>query len=97
VSVDPVTLEVIRSRMDEVVHNMEWLLFHSGYSPILRESYDGSACVLDAEGHVVVAAGMPMHGYPYHYHAQAIIKKAMLGSYMMMIGGHSPVRVHRDQ
>jgi len=29
--------------------------------------------------------------------AQAIIKKAMLGSYMMMIGGHSPVRVHRDQ
>ncbi len=29
--------------------------------------------------------------------AQAVIKKAMLGSYMMMIGGHSPVRVHRDQ
>jgi hypothetical protein len=29
--------------------------------------------------------------------AQATIKKAMLGSYMMMIGGHSPVRVHRDQ
>ena len=29
--------------------------------------------------------------------AKAIIKKAMLGSYMMMIGGHSPVRVHRDQ
>jgi N-methylhydantoinase B len=74
-SVDPVTLEVIRSRMDEVVHNMEWLLFHSGYSPILRESYDGSACVLDAQGEVVVAAGMPMHGYPYHYHAQAILQK----------------------
>jgi N-methylhydantoinase B len=74
-SVDPITLEVIRSRMDEVVHNMEWLLFHSGYSPILRESYDGSACVLDADGHVVVAAGMPMHGYPYHYHARAIIEK----------------------
>jgi N-methylhydantoinase B len=75
VSVDPVTLEVIRSRMDEVVHHMEWLLFHSGYSPILRESYDGSACVLDADGHVVVAAGMPIHSYPYHYHAQAIIRK----------------------
>jgi hypothetical protein len=29
--------------------------------------------------------------------SQATIKKAMLGSYMMMIGGHSPVRVHRDQ
>lgn len=74
-TVDPITLEVIRSRMDEVVQNMEWLLFHSGYSPILRESYDGSACVLDVDGTVVVAAGMPMHGYPYHYHAQAIIAK----------------------
>lgn len=29
--------------------------------------------------------------------SKATIKKAMLGSYMMMIGGHSPVRVHRDQ
>jgi hypothetical protein len=29
--------------------------------------------------------------------AQATIKKAMMGSYMMMIGGHSAVRVHRDQ
>lgn len=74
-NVDPITLEIIRSRMDEVVHNMEWLLFHGGYSPILRESYDGSACVLNADGEVIVAAGMPMHGYPYHYHAQAIIEK----------------------
>ena len=74
-TVHPVTLEVIRSRMDEVVHNMEWLLFHSGYSPILRESYDGSACLLNADGEVIVAAGMPMHGYPYRYHAQAILEK----------------------
>ena len=29
--------------------------------------------------------------------AKATIKKAMLGSYMMMVGGHAPVRVHRDQ
>jgi hypothetical protein len=29
--------------------------------------------------------------------AKAVVKKAMLGSYMMMVGGHSPVRVHRDQ
>lgn len=29
--------------------------------------------------------------------SQAVIKKAILGSYMMMIGGKSPVRVHRDE
>jgi N-methylhydantoinase B len=57
------------------VHHMEWLLFHSGYSPILRESYDGSACLMNADGEVIAAAGMPMHGYPYHYHARAILEK----------------------
>jgi hypothetical protein len=29
--------------------------------------------------------------------AKATIKKAMLGSYMMTIGGHAAVRVHRDE
>lgn len=29
--------------------------------------------------------------------SRARIKKAMLGSYMMMVGGKMPVRVHRDQ
>ena len=29
--------------------------------------------------------------------SRARVKKAVLGSYMMMIGGKAPVRVHRDQ
>jgi N-methylhydantoinase B len=66
---------VLRTRLDEIVHNMEWLLFHSGYSPILRESYDGSACLLDSNGRVVGAAGMPMHMYPYDYHVRAIVDR----------------------
>lgn len=74
-ALDPITGEVLRTRLDEVVNNMEWLLFHSGYSPILRESYDGSACLLDAAGQVVCAAGMPMHMYPYSFHVQAIIDR----------------------
>jgi N-methylhydantoinase B len=74
-TVDPITGEVLRTRLDEIVHNMEWLLFHSGYSPILRESYDGSACLLDGQGRVVAAAGMPMHGYPYRYHVRAIMDR----------------------
>jgi N-methylhydantoinase B len=75
VAVDPITGEVLRTRLDEVVSNMEWLLFHSGYSPILRESYDGSACLLDASGQVVSAAGMPMHMYPYVFHVRAIAER----------------------
>jgi N-methylhydantoinase B len=71
---DSIMLEVLRARLDEIVHNMEWLLFHSGYSPILRESYDGSACLLDADGRVVSGAGMPMHIYPYDYHVRTLLE-----------------------
>jgi N-methylhydantoinase B len=75
IAVDPITGEVLRTRLDEVVNNMEWLLFHSGYSPILRESYDGSACLLDGSGQVVAAAGMPMHMYPYDFHVRALLER----------------------
>ena len=44
---DSIELEVIKSRLDEAALTMENQLFHSGYSPILRESADGSATVLD--------------------------------------------------
>ncbi|MCL5076569.1 MAG: hydantoinase B/oxoprolinase family protein [Actinobacteria bacterium] len=72
---DPITLEVLGYRMGEVVHTMEHLLFHSGYSPILRESYDGSATILDRNGYVVAGSGAPYHLFPYYYTAQYIIDR----------------------
>ncbi|TAN20736.1 MAG: hydantoinase B/oxoprolinase family protein [Actinomycetota bacterium] len=72
---DPITLEVLGYRLGEVVHTMEHLLFHSGYSPILRESYDGSATILDRNGNVVVGSGAPYHLFPYYYTAQYIIER----------------------
>lgn len=72
---DPITLEVLGYRMGEVVHTMEHLLFHSGYSPILRESYDGSAAILDRNGYVVAGSGAPYHLFPYYYTAQYIIER----------------------
>ena len=72
---DPITLEVLGYRLAEVVHTMEHLLFHSGYSPILRESYDGSATILDKDGNVVAGSGAPYHLFPYYYTAQYIIQR----------------------
>lgn len=72
---DPITLEVLGYRMGEVVHTMEHLLFHSGYSPILRESYDGSATILDRNGYVVVGSGAPYHLFPYYYTTKYIIEQ----------------------
>jgi hypothetical protein len=47
---DGITLEIVGQRIAEIVATMEVLLFHSGYSTILRESHDGSATILDRDG-----------------------------------------------
>ena len=40
---DPVTTEIVTYRLAEVAASMEHALYHAGYSPILRESRDGTA------------------------------------------------------
>src|ERR1019366_3455489 len=49
------------------------LLFHSGYSPILRESSDGSACILDRRGGCVVG-GAAVHMLPFHYSVRGLLE-----------------------
>ena len=60
--IDPITTEVIASRLAEIAGSMEYALYHSGYSPILRESKDGTAGLTDASGRVVMLSG----GLQYH-------------------------------
>ena len=61
-SFDPIVTEVIASRLGEIAGSMEYALYHSGYSPILRESKDGTAGITDAAGRVVTLSG----GLQYH-------------------------------
>ena len=49
-TIDPVTTEVVASRLRETAATMEYALYHSGYSTILRESKDGTAGLTDPEG-----------------------------------------------
>lgn len=72
---DPITLEVINNRLGEIALSMEWLLFHGGYSTILRESFDGSAGVTDLEGRSVVTSGYPLHIPAYYYNVQGVIRQ----------------------
>ncbi|MCL6563726.1 MAG: hydantoinase B/oxoprolinase family protein [Firmicutes bacterium] len=72
--IDPVTEEIVATRLWEVVEHMERVLFHGGYSPILRESFDGSATILNARGEVVVGSGFPIHLIPYWRIAQAVLR-----------------------
>ncbi len=73
-TVDPITLEVLNNRLREIVSTMEHLLFHGGYSTILRESKDGSAVITDRNG-CAVYAGSQLHLTPYHFTLQALLKQ----------------------
>jgi N-methylhydantoinase B len=73
--VDPVTTEVISSRVREIAATMEHVLYHSGYSTILRESKDGSAGLTDADGRVViVGGGLQYHALPYQRAVQSVLE-----------------------
>ena len=61
-TLDPIITEVIISRIRETTAAMAHALFHSGYSPILRESQDGTAGLTDANGRVIMVGG----GLQYH-------------------------------
>ena len=61
-SLDPIVLELINSKVTSIVEEMRLVLFHSGYSTVLRESEDGSAGLLDARFRTVaVSKKLPLH------------------------------------
>ena len=64
-TVDPITLEIIASRLEEIQQIMKQRLFRTGYSTILRESFDGSSGLTTADGRLIGASGVSYHTVPY--------------------------------
>ncbi|MDB5511937.1 MAG: 5-oxoprolinase [Enterovirga sp.] len=62
---DPITLEIIASRFEEIQQIMKQRLFRTGYSTILRESFDGSSGLTTADGRLIGASGVSYHTVPY--------------------------------
>ena len=52
-SVDVITQEVIRARLDGIVREMQAAVLRTGFSTIIRESHDFSAGITDTSGAVV--------------------------------------------
>ncbi len=50
---DPITFQVIQSRLSGIVQEMQEHIFRTGYSTVIRESQDASCMILDASGDVV--------------------------------------------
>lgn len=51
--VNPVTLELVNNRLDEIVREMQHSIFRTGYSTVIRESKDTSASITTKTGQVV--------------------------------------------
>ena len=64
-TVDPITFQVLRARLDGIVREMEKAVFRTGYSTIVRESHDFSCGVLDATGRLVGQSSHPTHMAAY--------------------------------
>jgi N-methylhydantoinase B len=71
-SVDPITVELLRNRIASIMEEMDYHFFRSGYSTIVRESRDFSCVVVDAQGRILVAPWLFVHGAVYYYCVQRI-------------------------
>jgi N-methylhydantoinase B len=61
-TLDAITLELIHSKVTSIIEEMRIVLFHSGYSTVLRESEDGSAGLLDGQLRTIaVSKKLPLH------------------------------------
>src|SRR6266851_3028489 len=59
---DPITLEVVRNKLDSIADEMEIAILKSSHSAIVKEALDASAAIFDTFGQEVAqAAASPIH------------------------------------
>jgi len=60
--IDPIALEVIRNKLDDIADEMEITLLKSSHSTIVKEALDASAAIFDARGQQIAqATASPIH------------------------------------
>ncbi|MDW9248025.1 hydantoinase B/oxoprolinase family protein [Burkholderia cepacia] len=61
-TLDPITLEVVRNKLDGIANEMELTLLRSSFSPIVKEGLDASAGLFTATGDSLAnACAIPAH------------------------------------
>jgi N-methylhydantoinase B len=59
---DPITIEVVRHKLDGIANEMESTLLRSSFSPIVKEGLDASASLFTVEGETLAQAmAIPIH------------------------------------
>jgi N-methylhydantoinase B len=61
-SIDPITLEVLRNKLEDISDEMEITLLKSSHSTVVKEALDASAAIFDAFGNQIAQAiASPIH------------------------------------
>ena len=60
--IDPITLEVVRNKLEDIAEEMELTLLRTSHSPIVKEALDASAALFDANAQQIAqATAAPIH------------------------------------
>lgn len=61
-ALDPVTIEIVRNKLDCIAEEMQWTLLASSFSPIVKEGMDCSASLFTPDGTTLAqACAIPVH------------------------------------
>src|SRR2546423_5403448 len=66
-TMDAITIQILRNKVASLVDEMHFHFYRSGYSTIIRESRDFSCVILDATGRLIVAPPMFFHAPVYRH------------------------------
>ena len=75
-SIDPITLEVIKNRLDNIADEAQLALMRSAYSTSVKEASDASCAVFDSQGETLAQAHLA--GGAVHLGALAVIVRRLL-------------------
>jgi N-methylhydantoinase B len=61
-TIDPITLEVVRNKLESISNEMQFTLLHCAFSPLVKEGMDCSAALFTPQGEVLAqATAIPVH------------------------------------
>src|SRR5258708_9066901 len=66
-SMDAITIQILRNKITSLVDEMHYHFYRSGYSTIIRESRDFSCVILDRDGRLIIAPPMFFHAPVYRH------------------------------
>ena len=79
--IDPVTLAVLKGRLEQIADEMDAVLFRSAFNPIIAEAHDASHGLYHSEsGETLVQgkSGLPIFVGAMSFAVQAVIEKAAI-------------------